>query len=99
MDVGSRVEGCGFSILPDNICPTTCICRPAPELQPVEGQPGEERLPAHASHLQQGHRCCSVLAAPGGAAIWGAEHLLATLEACGVDNARIEIEGGRGEQA
>lgn len=31
----------------------------------------------------------------GEAEVRGVEHLLAALEACGVDNCRIEIEGGR----
>ena len=62
------------------------------------GESGEERLLAHVTNLKHGHRCCTVLAR-GDACIWGAEHLLAALEACGVDNARIEIEGGRGAQA
>ena len=71
---------------------------PAPTLclQPIAGQPGEGRLLAHADSLQQGQHCCSVLG-HGDDAVWGAEHLLAALECCGVDNARIELEGGRGE--
>lgn len=35
--------------------------------------------------------------ARGDSAVWGAEHLLAALECCGVDDARIEIEGGKGK--
>lgn len=53
-------------------------------------------MPAHVSSLmQQGPNCTSVLE-QGGFGVWGAEHLLAALECCGVDNARIEIEGGKG---
>lgn len=52
-------------------------------------------MPAHASSLrQQGPSCTSVLE-QGDAELWGSEHLLAALECCGVDNARIEIEGGK----
>lgn len=65
-------------------------------LQPICGHPGEDRMQAHVSNLQPGHEWCTVLA-QGDEAIWGAEHLLAALECCGVDNARIEIEGGQGE--
>lgn len=65
-----------------------------PEEEPTPGQPSEQRLQALAGNLQQGHRWCSVLG-QGERAIWGVEHLLAALESCGVDNARIEIEGGR----
>ncbi|KAL4854079.1 putative UDP-3-O-acyl-N-acetylglucosamine deacetylase 5 [Chlorella vulgaris] len=67
-----------------------------PEEQPICGHPGEDRMQAHVSNLQPGHEWCTVLA-QGDEAIWGAEHLLAALECCGVDNARIEIEGGQGE--
>ncbi|KAI3434519.1 hypothetical protein D9Q98_002592 [Chlorella vulgaris] len=65
-----------------------------PEEQPICGHPGEDRMQAHVSNLQPGHEWCTVLA-QGDEAIWGAEHLLAALECCGVDNARIEIEGGQ----
>lgn len=65
-------------------------------LQPVPGSLGETRLPAHVSNLQQGPRWCSVLRV-GTFEILGAEQLLAALECCGVDNARIEVEGGRGK--
>lgn len=65
-------------------------------VQPAVGQAGEARMPAHASSLrQQGPSCTSVLE-QGDAELWGSEHLLAALECCGVDNARIEIEGGKG---
>ncbi len=65
-------------------------------MQPAVGQAGEARMPAHVSSLmQQGPNCTSVLE-QGGFGVWGAEHLLAALECCGVDNARIEIEGGKG---
>ncbi|PSC74552.1 UDP-3-O-[3-hydroxymyristoyl] N-acetylglucosamine deacetylase 2 [Micractinium conductrix] len=64
-----------------------------PDEEPVTGGVGEERVAAHASSLQQERRWCSVLR-QGGTEILGAEHLLAALECCGVDNARIEIEGG-----
>ncbi|KAL4433595.1 hypothetical protein ABPG75_000036 [Micractinium tetrahymenae] len=66
-----------------------------PEEEPAMGQPGEARVPATVSSLrQQGHSCTSVLQ-QGDAEVWGAEHLLAALECCGIDNARIEIEGGK----
>lgn len=41
----------------------------------------------------QGLQHCSALRSPS-LEVSGVEHLLAALEACGVDNARIEIEGG-----
>lgn len=65
-------------------------------VQPAVAQAGEARVPARVSSLrQQGPSCTSVLE-QGGTEVWGAEHLLAALECCGVDNARIEIEGGKG---
>jgi len=64
--------------------------------QPLSRSPGEMRLPAHVNSLQQGPRWCSVLR-EGNTEVWGAEQLLAALECCGVDNARIEVEGGRGK--
>lgn len=64
-------------------------------MQPSTGHAGEYRLLADVSSLQQGHRWCTVLAGAE-TVIWGAEHLLAALECCGVHNARIEVEGGKG---
>jgi len=66
---------------------------------------GGEALPAHISSVVGDQGLCTGLSAPGGAGAGGAETaggpgvlsvelLLSALEACGVDNARIEIEGG-----
>lgn len=81
-----------------SLSPDTLLIEAESELleeeQPSWGQPGEARLQAHVGNLQQGHRWCMVLAR-GDSAVWGAEHLLAALECCGVDDARIEIEGGK----
>lgn len=66
------------------------------DVQPCTGQLEEARLSAQVCNLQQGHRWCTVLDLDG-TAIWGTEHLLAALECCGVDNARIEVEGGKGK--
>lgn len=90
--VGSEGRACGE---PGKPLGDACTL-PCPVSQPVAAQPGEPRLPAHVNTLQRGHRCCSVLG-QGDGAIWGAEHLLAALECYGVDNARIEVEGGKGE--
>lgn len=76
--------------------PQVLSSAPLSFVQPVTGGVGEERVAAHASSLQQERRWCSVLR-QGGTEILGAEHLLAALECCGVDNARIEIEGGNGK--
>ncbi len=64
-------------------------------VQPSMGKAGETRLLADVSRLQEGHRWCTVLGEES-TAIWGTEHLLAALECCGVHNARIEVEGGKG---
>jgi hypothetical protein len=64
--------------------------------QPSVGGLDEDRLQADIANLQEGHRLCCVLA-HGKHRVWGAEHLLAALEACGVHDARIEIEGGHGK--
>uniref|UniRef100_A0A7S3R5S0 UDP-3-O-acyl-N-acetylglucosamine deacetylase n=1 Tax=Dunaliella tertiolecta TaxID=3047 RepID=A0A7S3R5S0_DUNTE len=58
----------------------------------------EEVVPAHISSVPTSPQAVALslgeeAGEPG--AIIGAELLLATLECCGVDNARIEIEGGR----
>lgn len=66
------------------------------DVQPCTGQLGETRLPAQVCNLQQGQRWCTALGLDG-TAVWGTEHLLAALECCGVDNARIEVEGGKGK--
>lgn len=56
----------------------------------------EDRLQADVNNVQEGYRQCCVLAR-GDHRVWGAEHLLAALEACGIHDARIEIEGGHGK--
>jgi UDP-3-O-acyl-N-acetylglucosamine deacetylase len=72
------------------------MCAVPTLLQPVAGEPGEARLQAHVSNMKRGYEHCTVLA-QGTTVVQGVEHLLAALECCGVDNARIEIEGGSGE--
>lgn len=67
------------------------------DMQPCSGGLGEARLPAQVCNLQQGQSRCTVLGLDDGTAVWATEHLLAALECCGVDNARIEVEGGTGK--
>ncbi|GAB4813684.1 hypothetical protein N2152v2_000730 [Parachlorella kessleri] len=52
-----------------------------------------EFLPASIDLVAEDHRLTTVLG-QGESRVVGAEALLAALEACGVDNARIELEGG-----
>lgn len=54
----------------------------------------EEYVPAHIDHLSSGDNFFSVSLGEGRNKVVSVEHLLSALEACGVDNARIEIEGG-----
>lgn len=67
-----------------------------PQEPPAEGFEGEVRVPASCESIveEENNPFFQVLG-KGENQICGAEHLLSALEACGVDNARIEIEGGQ----
>lgn len=62
--------------------------------EPVQGRSDQEpHVLATLEYAEDGLQYFSRLNS-GGCTVQGAEHLLAALEASGVDNARIEIEGG-----
>ncbi|CAG9465346.1 unnamed protein product [Pedinophyceae sp. YPF-701] len=61
-----------------------------PEPEPVKGEP---RVDAHVSYLVSESPHYLTLQSDS-MVVRGAEHLLAALEASGIDNCRIEIEGG-----
>eukprot|EP00803_Ostreobium_quekettii_P000538 evm.model.scf_2108.3 EVM.evm.TU.scf_2108.3 scf_2108:18090-20197(-) len=55
---------------------------------------GEAFVPASIDHVAPGDNFFGVSLGDGEGTVGGVEHLLSALEACGVDNARIEVEGG-----
>jgi len=60
---------------------------------PVSGVKGEQRARASVSAINDDVRLSSELKGDGDFVVRGAEHLLSALEAMGVDNCRIELEG------
>lgn len=52
------------------------------------------RIPAAIGHVEESALCTTLVGEGGRARVRTVEHLLSALEACGVDNCRIEIDGG-----
>lgn len=66
--------------------------RPKPD-EPIDGVPGEVRIPATLENVASTKFLSTWLGDGGDNTVKLVEHLLAALEALGVDNCRIEVEG------